>query len=215
MKSSEMRVRIVGTTPLLGSISLDQEIATNFIASKAKTEEERARALEDMKDLPDDEVLEKSTTGFYRDANMNPILKGYQIKGFFKGAAKALKDQLKLANYASKIDNFVFISERNIPLMRDDKQITGVDGVLERPQRCETMQGPHVALARSEKIDEGWSAEFTVKVIKNDGTTRSSAVTMDTIRELLSYGEMKGLLQWRNAGFGSFTYEELEYKEND
>lgn len=210
MKYSEMKVRITGISPLLGSISLDKEVATNFIASKTKTEEEKARALEDMKDLPEDEVLEKETTGFYRDDNMCPILKDYQIKGFFKGAAKALKDQLKIAAYTTKIDNFVFIVERNIPLMRDGVQISGVDGVTERPLRCETMQGPRVALARSERIDEGWSAEFTVRVVENAGTAKSTAITLDTIRELLNYGELKGLLQWRNAGYGSFTYEEVE-----
>lgn len=213
MKCSTMKVKITGTSPLLGSISLDKEVATNFIANKTKTDEEKARALEDMKDLPEDEVLEKETTGFYRDANMCPILKDYQIKGFFKGAAKALKDQLKIAAYASKIDNFVFIKGdkgRNITLTRDGDQITGVDDILERPLRCETMQGPRVALARSEMISEGWEAEFSITVVENAGTAKSSAITLDTIRELLSYGELKGLLQWRNAGYGSFTYEEVK-----
>lgn len=210
MKVQELKVRIKGITPVLGSVSLDKEVATNFIANKAKTAEEKKRALEDMEDLPQDEALEKETTGFYRDMDMCPIIKDYQIKGFFKGAAKALKDQLKIASYNSKIDNFVFIKERNIPLFRNGERITGVDGILERPLRCETMQGPRVALARSEKIDEGWEAEFTVQVVENAGTAKSKAIDIDMIRDMLSYGELKGLLQWRNAGYGSFTYEEVK-----
>ena len=210
MKFSMLKVKVVGLTPILGSISLDKEVATNFIVNKTKTDEERAQAIEDMKGLPEDEVLEKGTTGFYRDSDGYPVIKGYQIKGFFKAAAKALKDQLKLASYLSKIDNFVFINETNIPIYRDGKRVEDVDGMLERPLRAETAQGPRVALARSEKIDEGWELEFTIRVVENAGTAKSAPIDLDVIKELLSYGELKGLLQWRNAGFGSFKYEVLE-----
>lgn len=211
MELEEMRVRITGIMPILGSVSLNKDVATEFIASKTKTPEEAKRADEDMEDLPEaDDVLENMSTGFYRDANMSPILKGYQIKGFFKGAAKALKDQIKIASTTSKVDNYVFIEERNIPMFRDGEQIVGVDGILERPLKCETMRGPRVALSRSERINEGWTAEFTVKVLTNSGTAKSKPITMDTIRELLGYGKLKGLLQWRNAGYGSFTWEEIK-----
>lgn len=36
-----------------------------------------------------------------------------------------------------------------------------------------------------------------------------NGVDMNVIRELLSYGELKGLLQWRNGGYGRFVYEEI------
>ena len=59
MKFSMLKVKVVGLTPILGSISLDKEVATNFIVNKTKTDEERAQAIEDMKGLPEDDVLEK------------------------------------------------------------------------------------------------------------------------------------------------------------
>ena len=104
----------------------------------------------------------------------------------------------------------MFINETNIPIYRDGKRVEDVDGMLERPLRAETAQGPRVALARSEKIDEGWELEFTIRVVENAGTAKSAPIDLDVIKELLSYGELKGLLQWRNAGFGSFKYEVLE-----
>lgn len=32
---------------------------------------------------------------------------------------------------------------------------------------------------------------------------------MGVVEEMLAYGQFKGLLQWRNAGYGSFTVEEI------
>jgi hypothetical protein len=33
---------------------------------------------------------------------------------------------------------------------------------------------------------------------------------LDTVREWLDYGQYNGLGQWRNASYGSFTWEEVE-----
>lgn len=33
---------------------------------------------------------------------------------------------------------------------------------------------------------------------------------VETVREWLDYGQLRGLFQWRNSGKGRFTWEEVE-----
>ncbi len=207
MKVEERKFRLYGLQPLLGGVSLDKEIFTKFVATKARDFEKDA-ANKDVENVID---AEDKVTGFYRDAvNGNIILKGYQIKGFLKEAAKALKDQLGLASCVSKIDNFVFIAEDCIPIMRDGEIVQNPDGYLERPLRGDTPQGPRVSLAKSEQVTGDWYVDITVKVIENKKTAKSISMSMDVVEELLEYGQFKGLLQWRNAGYGSFRVEVLD-----
>ena len=207
MKVEEKKFRLVGLQPLLGGVALDKEIFTKYIATKAR-DFEKENAKEDVQNVIDEN---EKVTGFYRDVETgNVIIKGYQIKGFMKEAAKALKDQLGLASCVSKIDNFVFIAEDNIPVMRGGEWIKQPDNFLERPLRGETPQGPRVSLAKSEQICGDWYIDITVKVIENKKTAKSVALDMGVVEELLSYGQFKGLLQWRNAGYGSFRIEEIE-----
>lgn len=207
MRVEEKKFRLVGLQPLLGGVALDKEIFTKYIATKAR-DFEKENAKEDVENVIDEN---EKVTGFYRDVETgNVIIKGYQIKGFMKEAAKALKDQLGLASCVSKIDNFVFIAEDNIPVMRGGEWIKQPDNFLERPLRGETPQGPRVSLAKSEQICGDWYIDITVKVIENKKTAKSVALDMGVIEELLSYGQFKGLLQWRNAGYGSFRIEEIE-----
>ena len=208
MEIKSFKVRLKGLQPILGSVALDKEIFTNYIATKVKTEDEGSKALKDV-----DNVVDRNAkvTGFYRDdVTGTPILKGYQVKGFFKESAKALKDQLKLASCVSKVDNFIFIQEVNIPIMRGGITIMEPDGYLERPLRGETAQGPRVSLAKSEIINNDWYVEFTIRVVENKGTAKSVPITVELVKELLKYGSLKGLCQWRNAGYGSFDVEFLD-----
>lgn len=207
MKVEEKKFRLVGLQPLLGGVALDKEIFTKYIATKAR-DFEKENAKEDVENVIDEN---EKVTGFYRDVETgNVIIKGYQIKGFMKEAAKALKDQLGLASCVSKIDNFVFIAEDNIPVMRGGEWIKQPDNFLERPLRGETPQGPRVSLAKSEQICGDWYIDITVKVIENKKTAKSVALDIGVVEELLSYGQFKGLLQWRNAGYGSFRVEEIK-----
>lgn len=207
MNFVEKKFRLHGITQILGSVSSDREIYTNYIASKAKTAEEAKNAAQD------EEFVEGApkTTGFYKDPETGyPVLMAYQIKGFLKAAAKTLAPQLNITATTSKIDNLVFIKERYIPFFREDgTPITEPDGYLERPLRAETPQGPRVGLAKSEVLQE-WMVEFTVMVLENKKTAKSEEVTMDKICEMMEYGMLKGLSQWRNGGNGSFTYEVIE-----
>lgn len=209
MKYTDQKFRLTGISPILGSISLDKEVFLNYLATKGKTPEEVARATEDVENVIENPDEQQKVTGFYRDSNTGDlILKDYQIKGFLKEAAKALKSQINMAQTSSKIDNYVFIMERNIPIMHNGSPVRSTDGLLSRPLRAQTMQGPRVALAYSEKVDE-WSIDITIRVLDNEKTKTSAAVTMDIVRELLSYGALKGLLQWRNGGYGQFRVEAL------
>ncbi len=213
MKYEEARFRLTGIAPILGSVALDEDTYVKYIAPKAETDEEKAKAAEDagMLGCDDDEENSKpKVTGFYKDpVSGAPQMMAYQVRGFLKSAGKALASQLSIAAPASKIDNFVFVTERYIPFKDSNGNVvTKTDGILSRSLRAETMRGPRVGLAFSEKIDD-WSIEFTVRVLENSGTKKSVSITMDVVRELLEYGQHCGMLQWRNGGYGAFTYEEI------
>jgi len=75
------------------------------------------------------------------------------------------------------------------------------DGCLERPLRAMTMQGPRVTLARSDMIEAGATIDATIRVIGH------KEVNEELLYELLGYGEFKGLGQFRNGSYGSFTFE--------
>lgn len=215
MKYTEKKFRLTGISPLLGSIAMNKEVFEDYLVRrKVKGDEQLQRGLEDVENVMEPNVADKDepkATGFYRDISTNNIiLKDYQIKGFLKEAARALKSQIGLTNHVSKIDNLVFIRERNIPLMRDGSWLANPDSVLDRPLRAMTAQGPRVAKAYSEMVEAPWYLELTIRVIENSESGKSKAMTMDVVEELLAYGEMKGLLQWRNGGYGSFTFEEIK-----
>jgi hypothetical protein len=198
MKIHEMKVRIKFTQPILGSMPADEELYTKFIASKAPAE---WLVDEEVENIPEVDY-DKGVTVFPQD-KQGIFLYNYHIKGFFKHAGNVLKDQLKIKNLRSKLDDYLFIKERKIYLIRDGKIIQEEDRILERPLRAKTMQGERVALASSEVIDPPAEAIFTVQLLEH------KQVKMDTIKELLDYGRFMGIGQWRNASFGSFEWEEI------
>lgn len=198
MKIHEMKVRIKFTQPILGSMPADEELYTKFIASKAPAE---WLVDEEIESIPEVDY-DKGVTVFPQD-KQGIFLYNYHIKGFFKHAGNVLKDQLKIKNLRSKLDDYLFIKERKIYLIRDGKIIQEEDRILERPLRAKTMQGERVALASSEVIDPPAEAIFTVQLLEH------KEVKMDTIKELLDYGRFMGIGQWRNASFGSFEWEEI------
>ena len=75
--------------------------------------------------------------------------------GFLKESGNTLKDQLGIRNLRSKIDQYIYILPRRIHFAKKP------DGVLERPLRAMTMQGPRVALTRSDMVKAGTRLEFT------------------------------------------------------
>jgi hypothetical protein len=179
------------TQPILGTIPKDRNVFENFVMDQAKSAVEKNKASEDVDRIPE-ETESRGWTGFYEDDDGHPILMDYQFKGFLKNAGNVLKQALKVPNLRSHVEHSVFVNPRYIQLA--DKP----DGVLERPLRAMTMQGPRVSLVRSDMINPGQQYSLELQIL--DG----SKVTEKVLKNILSYGELSGLLQWRNGGYGRF-----------
>lgn len=188
------------TEPILGS-QPTRAVATDFIHAKAieKRPElaENGNLEEELETLP--EALDKGTTVFHKHEG-KPVLWDYQLKGFFKEWGMVLNaDESvgKVKNLRSKIDNVLFVTPRFIPFeLPEGGEIT----YNERPLRAMTMQGPRVSLARSEQIPAGTTLTFSVHVVKEGEITRK------VIETILDMGRWKGLGQWRNGSWGTFSY---------
>ena len=200
----EIKVRFTFIEMVLGTANNNKEVHSDYIASKApdaksKTEEIEAIGIEG--------VEEKSMTVFPRDENGNPMFWDYQIKGFFKDTCSALqrckgeeisKASCKLKAYKKIIDGCIFVSPRKIPIDMHGGDI----GMLQRPLRAQTMQGERIALATSETVPAGSSIEFTITCLSDEHEA--------AVKEWLTYGQWKGLGQWRNASYGRFKFELIE-----
>lgn len=183
--------------PVLGTIPKDKNVYENFIMDQAKNKMEADRAAEDVDRVPE-EVESRGWTGFYEDEQGRPILMDYQFKGFLKNAGNVIKGAVKVKNLRSHIEQTVFVNPRSIVLAAKP------DDVLERPLRAMTMQGPRVSLVRSDMIFPGREYGFKLQVLEG------SVVTESVLRDVLSYGELSGLLQWRNGGYGRFKVISFE-----
>lgn len=200
---SEMKVRIRFTEKVLGTASNNKELHSEYIASNAPDAKSKA---EEIEALGADEYREKQMTVFPRNEEGNPIFWNYQIKGFMKDSCSALqrckgadiaKESCKLKAYKKTIDGCIFVEPRQIPIDMHG----GTIGNLQRPLRAQTAQGERIALADSETVPEGSTIEITILCLSD---------TYDAVvKEWLDYGRFKGIGQWRNAGFGRFTYEIL------
>lgn len=201
-----LHVRITFTEELLGTANANPEIHREFIAGKAPDAPSRE---EEIAAIGVDAAEEKATTIFSRDADGNPVLWNYHFKGFFKESCQMLqrmkgeecaRESAKIKAYKKIIDGCVEVSGdgkygRKIPLKLAD----GVEiKIYQRPLRAQTAQGERIALASSETLPAGTQAELWVSC----PDTYEAAVL-----EWLSYGIRHGVGQWRNAGFGRFTFE--------
>lgn len=194
----EMKVRLTFTEEILGTASADPEIHATYIASNAPDAPSKK---EEVEAIGVEEVIEKSMTVFPRGNDGEPILWDYQIKGFFKNAAKAfgyVGGKSKLTAYKTKIDNLVFVKERQIKLQIPEG---GKIGSCQRPLRASTAQGERVALANSESCPAGTVIEFTIMTMVDD--------LMKNIIEWLDYGQLNGIGQWHNSGKGRFEWTDI------
>src|SRR5262245_3914079 len=192
---SAYRVTLTFTEPVLGTAPRNQEVYSDYIASRAPTETDTTDELATLVEP------EKIGTAFHRHQGQ-PCLFDYHIRGFFKEAASALvrsKDNglqtTKLKAFRKAVDNLVFVRPRIIPLVLPAGATTDE---VERPLRAQTAQGERVALARSERAPAGTTATFTVHVL--------GEVSEAMLTEWLEYAQWKGIGQWRNGGNGTATY---------
>lgn len=190
------RVTLTFTEPLLGTVPLNKELYGDYIATKAPEGVDVSDETESV-----EELTEKGTTGFHK-VNGQPVIYDYVLKGFFKDACSMLRKvkgsaSSKVTAHKKLIDGLIFVKPRQIPVV-----VLGEIGILERPLRAQTAQGERVALSRSEMIAAGSGLAFEVWCL--DGVSET------LLREWLDYGELRGLGQWRNGGYGTFTYEMAE-----
>ena len=100
--------------------------------------------------------------------------------------------------YKKVIDGNIFVYPRMIKFNMNDR----VMGELSRPLRADTAQGPRIALAKSEMLPAGATAEFNILCL--------NPADEKVVEEWLTYGVLHGFGQWRNGGFGVFVWEKLE-----
>lgn len=189
-EGGEREYRLTFTERILGSQPMDKEIYERFIKSKATAIGVNVEDEELL--IPED--FEKKMTGFYRDED-GIYLMDYQIKGQLKEAGNVLKDSLKITNCRSKVSQYVFVIPRRFRLK--DK----ADGILQRPLKAMTMQGPRVSLSASEFVDKGISINIKIRLFPNPD------ISWEKIEKMLDYGAYHGIGQWANGGFGTYTWE--------
>ena len=211
MFTQSMRVRLTFTDEVLATQPADKEIHETYISSlapDAKSKEEEIEA------IGVEEFIEKGKTIFPRTEDNVPLIWTYQIKGFFKAAVKALHGVKN--TYSSKVTAHQKLIDRSVfvyPSINDrsGRKITfenyGEIHDCQRPLRASTAQGDRVAISNSEAIDAGAQIEFDIEWF--DDAKLSEAL----ICEWLDYGKYSGLLQWRNAGKGTFTWERVKAEE--
>lgn len=193
-----MKVRLTFLEPVLGTWPSNENIARDFIASKAPD----ASTIEDeIAAIGADAVADKGKTVFPR-ADGQPIFYDYQVKGFFKDACGMLArvkttKSSALKAYRKIIDGLIFVEPRMIPIT-----VNGDIAECQRPLRAQTPQGERVSLANSEEIPAGSSIELDIVMFDEKSHK-------DAVLEWLDYGRMRGLGQWRNSGKGRFAYEVL------
>lgn len=195
--STKLSVKITFEEELLGTAAASPEVHREYIAAQAP---DAASVEDEVAALGAAAVAEKSVTRFARDADGTPILWDYQVKGFFKDSCGLLarvpgSAASKLKAYRKVIDGLVFVRPRQIRLALPAGAALGR---CERPLRAQTAQGERIALAASESAPAGTTAEFSVVLL--DPRLES------LIRELLDYGELRGLGQWRSSGKGRFLW---------
>ena len=194
----EMKVRLTFVDDILGGTPGNEDIFRTYVGSKAP---DPTKMEDEVAALGVEGVVEKGKTIFPKKADGTPFLYAYQIRGFFKGAAGAMREvsgsrSSGLKAYKRRIDRVIFVREDKVPFIN-----WGMIDECQRPLRASTPQGERVSIAISESISEGTMLEFTV-VCLVDGD-------MEYVREWLDYGPFSGIGQWRNSGKGRFTWEEI------
>ena len=195
-----IKVRVNLLEPMLGTSPANPNIAREYVASRAP---DATSMEEEVASLGAEAFADKAMTVFPKE-NGIPFMWDYQIKGFFKDAAGGLRrikgtESEAVKAYKSVLDTVVFINPRKIMI-----HTAGAMGECQRPLRAQTPKGERVSLANSEEVPAGSWMDFTISY----GSVKGIDMEKWLI-ELLDYGQLRGLGQWRNSGKGRFEYEIL------
>ena len=224
MKVQKFDVEVTLLEDMLGTQPKNKTIYADYIATRVidRTEapegvEAGVRVVDNEDGLPEDELATVSTeegrgwTGFPRD-EQGIFVYDYLFKGFMKEAGNTLKDAVEarkpkaskdrgITGLRSKLDRFVFIYPRRLRILGEDGvQYVEPDGVLERPLRAMTAQGPRVTLVRSDTVPAGSRLKLQIHLLEH------AELDEALLRELLDYGMYAGLGQFKNGGYGRFEY---------
>lgn len=199
LEASTLKVRLTLKEIILGTVPKNKAIYAQYIAGKAAISDDKKK--EEVETVEETEA--KGWTGFHQDKT-GIFLYDYVIRGFLKAAGYALSQQkeMKITAYKTKIDNLVIPRPRRI-YFRDAKGqiMKSPDGVVERPLRAMTAQGPRVTLARSDCLNAGCYIEFEILLLKNKD------ITPQIIANWMGFGECSGLGQFRSGGYGRFDVD--------
>jgi len=191
-------VKLTFTNDVLGSQPGRNDPASKFLRDRIRDEHpEITIPPEEVESLPTEAT--KGTTCFFRIDN-RVAFRSYQILGMIKAAASALNGVGGAANIRSKVISAVRVEPCVIDTGVAESELT----MLERPLRCQTMQGPRVTLARSEQLASGTAIEFDVSVMQ----LPKFPFPEELLRALLDYASIQlGMGQWVNSGiYGKFSY---------
>lgn len=188
---------------------LEELIGTKF------TDEERQKAIAGELETLKETITEldiRGTTVFFWNKELNrPMIGNHMIYGFLKAATEALcrtaskKERATVLSSASYTQSLINQHVKVDPqfLTFDQDILRNEDGTakyLQRSLRAMTAKGPRITLTKSEIVPAGAKISFILKVLEG------SPIKEEHLHAMFSYGEIKGLGQWRNADFGSFTY---------
>ena len=192
----KLDVELTLITEQLGTVPKQEEIFTTYIRDRAKGKETKDEFKSPLHDYEANERELRGWTGFMEDQN-GPFIMDYMVKGFIKNAGNIMKDKvIPVKNLRSKIDDFIFVTPRKI-------YFDGEKGPepLERSLRVMTMQGPRVSLAKSDYIEAGAKLKFSIEC------PFPSEIDEKHVLQMLDYGKFMGLGQFRNGGYGRFSYK--------
>ena len=216
MNFEKRTYKLTGITQMLGGQPSDPEIYSKYIASKAEKAEHIDHEARLAKKLGEENLSEKAEddmplTVFLRDDEEgNMILLDYMLRGFFKSSLEALEEVTGVKMPKSKVDKYLHVQPRVIPLLRGGEPIFGEDGIYERTLRANVMGREMTCLTASEMIEAPWEITFSVMLIPNKTTKSSNALSFDHIEQALDLGEFQGIGQWRNGGNGRFTWVRID-----
>lgn len=170
-----------------------------------------AEGLDALKETMTEMELRGTTVFFWNKKLQRPMIGDHMIYGFLKAATEAIGRTLprkhgtvlhsvaytqSLINQHVRIDDQFLVFDNDLKRNKD-----GSTFYFQRSLRAQTAQGPRVSLVKSEVVEAGARLDFTLVVADN------SPITEEVLHELFSYGRMTGLGQWRNAGWGMFSYQ--------
>lgn len=203
---ASLHMRCEFIEPVLGSNPGSNQVATDYVSKLAPDAKSRK---EEVELYGEEDVEDTLTTKFYQEeinGHKHYYLLTYQVEGFLKAAAEALKRAglTNIVAFKKTLNQTVFVSgkdsvspiERKIEIHRPAK--TGIR-TNQRSLKASTPKGDRTALASSEEIAKGATFEIWVFILDKR--------VANFVLSLMEYGELSGIGQWRNAGYGRFRTE--------